>query len=90
MTGSTVLLISVSLFFIGFIGVLKQYSVVRALISLETTILASVFNFCYPLLDDGFFMALIFVILGGITISIIYAIYTIQIKEDNSKILDEE
>ena len=90
MTGNTVLLISVSLFFIGFMGVFKQYSVVRVLISLETMILASVVNFCYSSVDDGFFIALISVILSGITISVIYAIYTIQSKEETIKILSEE
>ena len=85
MFSDIVLLTSVFLFCISFIGIFKQYSVVRVLISIEIMILASVLNFCCY--ATGEIIALIAVILSGITISIVYAIYTTQLKEENIEFL---
>lgn len=90
MTANTILLTSAFLFCIGLIGVLKQEDIVRVLIALEIMFLASVLNFCS--LNDSFgdLIALIIVILSGITISVIYAIYTTQGQEENIELLSED
>ncbi len=87
---ASVLLTSLFLFTIGLIGLFKQNNVVRVLISIEIMILASVLNFCCLTNNfDGIF-ALIFVILSGIIISLVYAICTTQLREENIEFLSEE
>ncbi len=90
MLGSTILLTSAFLFCIGLIGVFKQYDIIRMLISIEVMLLASVLNFCFFGDSFGEQIALIVVILSGVTISVVYAIYTTQCKEENIEILSED
>lgn len=86
----TIILTSAFLFGIGFIGLFGQICIVRVLISIEIMILASVLNFCYFDGNSGGIVALIAVILSGITISIVYALYTTQLQEENIEFLSEE
>ena len=90
MFSRTILVTSAFLFCIGFIGVFRQYDIVRMLISIEVMILASVLNFCFLGNGSGELIALIAVILSGITISVVYAIYTKQLKEENIEFLSED
>ena len=82
MFSSTIFVASAFLFCIGFIGVFRQYDIVM--------ILASVLNFCFLGNGSGELPALIAVILSGITISVVYAIYTKQLKEENIEFLSED
>ena len=90
MSGNTILLTSVFLFCIGFIGIFRQENIVRVLISIEVMILASVLNFCCFGDTFGELIALIAVILSGITISVVYAIYTTQLHAKNIEFLSED
>lgn len=87
---ANVLLTSLFLFTIGLLGLFRQYNVVRVLISIEIMILASVLNFCYFTGNFGWIFALIFIILSGVIISFVYAIYTTQLNEENIEFLSEE
>ena len=91
LNGETVLLTSAILFCIGFIGLFRQNDLVRVVISTEVMFFSSVLNFCYfsgsKAIKSGHFAALIAVILSGLVISVIYAVHTIQLKEDDSNLL---
>jgi len=89
-SGNAILLTSIFLFCIGLIGIFRQGDTVRLLISIEIMILASVLNFCFFGNSFGELIALIAVILSGITISVVYAIYTTQLKEKNIDFLGED
>ena len=92
--GETVLLTSAILFCIGLIGLFRQTNVIRIMISIEVMFFASIINFCYfagsHAIKSGHFAALIAVVLSGLVISVVYAIYTEQLKEsDDIDLLSE-
>lgn len=93
--GEIVLLTSGFLFCLGFIGILKQTNIVKTLISIEIMIFASVINFCYfsggGVIRLGHFAAFIAIVLSGLVLSVIYAICSVQLKENiNVNLLSEE
>ncbi len=94
LSGEPVLLTSAILFCLGFLGLFKQANIVRIMISIEIMIFASIINFCYfaggKAIKSGHFAALIAVVLSGLTLSIIYAVYTMQLNEsDDDDLLGE-
>lgn len=94
-SGDTVILLASILFCLGFLGMLLYSSIVRIIISIEVMCLASIINFCYfaggNTIKSGHFAAMITIILSGFVMGIIYAIFTTQHDEFDSKnILDEE
>ena len=83
--GETVLLTSAILFCIGLLGLFRQTNIIRIMISIEVMFFASIINFCYfagsHAIKSGHFAALIAVVLSGLVVSVIYAIYTEQLNE---------
>lgn len=93
--GEIVLLTSGGVFALGFIGILRQTNIVKTLISIEIMIFASIINFCYfsggSVIRSGHFVTLIAVVISGLVLSVIYAIFSIQLREDaKANLLSEE
>lgn len=88
LNGETVLLISAILFCIGLLGLFKRNNLIRVVISIEVMFFASVINFCYfagsQTIRFGHIAALTVVVLSGIVLSVIYAIFTNHLDNDIS------
>jgi len=85
---NSVLILSGFLFLIGLIGILKQSKIVKTFISIEIMIFASILNFCYfsgsTMLKSGHVAAFMAAILSGLTLTIIFTIMAIQLKENET------
>ena len=84
----SVLILSGFLFCIGFLGLLRQPKIIKTFVSLEIMLFSSIVNFCYfsgcSTIKSGHIAAFAAVLLGGITLSIMFAILATQFKENKT------
>ncbi|MDR1332857.1 MAG: NADH-quinone oxidoreductase subunit K [Holosporales bacterium] len=89
------LILSGFLFCIGLLGLLRQPSIVKVIISIEIMIFAGIINFAVTTGDfpirSGHFAILIAVVLGGLAIGVIFTICNSQTRENKDiNLLDED
>ncbi|MDR0942069.1 MAG: hypothetical protein LBM19_00405 [Holosporales bacterium] len=94
-SSESILILSGFLFSLGFLGLLKQASIVKTMVCIEIMMFASIVNFAYACGEraansDGLAI-LVVVVLSGLGLSIVFTILASQLKENqNVNLLDED